>query len=308
MTPRPCAAPPPRADPHVPARYTPQAPSSYGEPPPGLRRHIYHIIFEADTTAGRRFDILLVVLILLSILVVVLDSVPSIRGNYETTMHVLEWGFTALFTLEYLARLFCVARPVRYATGFFGVIDLLSILPTYLSIFIPGTAVFLNIRILRLLRVFRIFKLTLYIEEYTRLGEALRASGRKILVFLSVVLMAVLILGTAMYVVEGPQNGYTSIPVSMYWAVVTMTTVGYGDITPHTNLGKLLASFMMLLGWGILAVPTGIVTAEMTSRRFSACAQQGAMGNGDGKACPACGSEDHGADAKFCKDCGAAFV
>lgn len=285
--------------------YTPQAPTSYGEPPPGLRRHIYHIIFEADTTAGRRFDILLVVLILLSILVVVLDSVPSLRANYAETMRVLEWGFTVLFTLEYLARLLCVARPIRYATSFFGIIDFLSVLPTYISLFVPGAAVFLDIRILRLLRVFRIFKLTLYIEEYTRLGEALRASGRKILVFLSVVLMAVLILGTAMYVVEGPEHGYTSIPVSMYWAVVTMTTVGYGDITPHTNLGKLLASFMMLLGWGILAVPTGIVTAELSSRRFAQHLQ--AAGEGGGK-CASCGSSGHGASAHFCKDCGASLT
>ena len=280
--------------------YIAQAPSSYGEPPPGLRRQVYHIIFESDTVAGRRFDILLVILILLSIVVVVLDSVPAIRGHYEAATHVLEWCFTVLFTLEYVARLLCVARPVRYATSFFGVIDLLSVLPTYLSLFVPGMTVFLNIRILRLLRVFRIFKLALYIEEYTRLGEALRASGRKILVFLSVVLMAVLILGTAMYVVEGPQHGYTSIPVAMYWAVVTMTTVGYGDITPHTNLGKLLASFMMLLGWGILAVPTGIVTAEMTSQHFARRLRE----NAGGAACPSCGSTGHGAEAKFCKDCG----
>jgi voltage-gated potassium channel len=284
--------------------YTPQAPPSYGEPPPGLRRHIYRVVFETDTPAGRRFDILLVILIIMSIAVVVLDSVPAIRGRYEATIHVLEWCFTVLFTLEYLARLLCVARPVRYATGFFGVIDLLSVLPTWLSLLVPGMNVFLNIRILRLLRVFRIFKLALYIEEYTRLGEALKASGRKILVFLSVVLMAVLILGTAMYVVEGPQHGYTSIPVAMYWAVVTMTTVGYGDITPHTNLGKLLASFMMLLGWGILAVPTGIVTAEMTSQHFARRMQAAQEGDA---ACPACGSTGHAADAKFCKDCGAAL-
>lgn len=305
MTKRSADAAPPATD--HPA-YTPRAPSSYGEPPPGLRRHIYRIVFEADTVAGRRFDILLVILIILSIVVVVLDSVPAIRGHYETATHVLEWVFTILFTLEYLARLLCVARPMRYATGFFGVIDLLSVLPTYLSIFVPGAAVFLNIRILRLLRVFRIFKLALYIEEYTRLGEALQASGRKILVFLSVVLMAVLILGTAMYVVEGPEHGYTSIPVAMYWAVVTMTTVGYGDITPHTNLGKLLASFMMLLGWGILAVPTGIVTAEMTSRHFARRMTEAAGDKDNEAACPSCGSTGHASTARFCKDCGATLT
>lgn len=302
----------PTAAPDSAPSYVPQAPPSYGEPPPGLRREIYQIIFEADTTAGRRFDIMLVVLIVLSILVVVLDSVPAIHDDHKATMRVLEWGFTLLFTAEYFARLLCVARPLRYATGFFGVIDLLSVLPTYLSLLMPGAAVFLDIRILRLLRVFRIFKLTLYIEEYTRLGEALRASGRKILVFLSVVLMAVLILGTAMYVVEGPQHGYTSIPVAMYWAVVTMTTVGYGDITPHTNLGKLLASFMMLLGWGILAVPTGIVTAEMTSRHFRQRQQEedsrASASPPSSPSCPSCCSSGHASGAKFCKDCGGALV
>ena len=179
----------------------------------------------------------------------------------------------------------------------------MAVLPSYFSLLMPGTELLLDIRILRLLRVFRIFKLTLYIEEYTRLGEALAASRRKILVFLSVVLMAILILGTIMYVVEGPKNGYTSIPVAMYWATVTMTTVGYGDITPHTNLGKAIASFMMLMGWGILAVPTGIVTAEMTLRR-------GDRRTGPARAalhCPACGSGGHDATARFCKDCGTAL-
>jgi len=286
--------------------YVPQAPDSYGKPPPGLRRHLYDIIFEADTPAGRRFDIGLVCAIMLSILVVVLDSVPKLHADYGPVLDVLEWSFTLLFTLEYIARLACIVRPWRYATGFFGVIDLLAVLPTYFSLLVPGSGVLLDIRILRLLRVFRIFKLTLYIEEYTRLGEALSASGRKIAVFLSVVLMAILILGTLMYVVEGPTNGFTSIPVAMYWATVTMTTVGYGDITPHTHLGKAIASFMMLLGWGILAVPTGIVTAEMSARRND-------RRNGPARAlvaprsCEACGSAGHDAGARFCKDCGAAL-
>jgi voltage-gated potassium channel len=276
---------------------------SYGKPPPGWRRHMYDVIFEADTPAGRRFDIALVCAILLSILVVVLDSVPRLHRDHADLLNALEWGFTALFTVEYVARVVCVQRPWRYAGGFYGVIDLLAVLPSYFSLLMPGTELLLDIRILRLLRVFRIFKLTLYIEEYTRLGEALAASRRKILVFLSVVLMAILILGTIMYVVEGPKNGYTSIPVAMYWATVTMTTVGYGDITPHTNLGKAIASFMMLMGWGILAVPTGIVTAEMTLRH-------GDRGTGPARAprhCPACGSGGHEADARFCKDCGAAL-
>jgi voltage-gated potassium channel len=276
--------------------YVPQAPSSYGKPPPGWRRHMYDVIFEADTPAGRRFDIALVFAIMLSILVVVLDSVPRLHRDYGPQLHLLEWLFTLLFTIEYAARIAAVQRPWRYVTGFYGIIDFMAVLPTYVSLLVPGSAVLLDIRILRLLRVFRIFKLTLYIEEYTRLGEALAASRRKILVFLSVVFMAILILGTVMYVVEGPENGYTSIPVAMYWATVTMTTVGYGDITPHTHLGKAIASFMMLLGWGILAVPTGIVTAEMTLRRGSFRSLL---------TCPACGSEGHEATARFCKDCGA---
>jgi voltage-gated potassium channel len=283
--------------------YVAQSPAGYGKPPAGLRRRMYDVIFEADTPAGRRFDIALVLAILLSILVVVLDSVPGLHRDHAALLNGLEWGFTALFTAEYAARVACVQRPWRYATGFYGMIDLLAVLPSYFSLLMPGTELLLDIRILRLLRVFRIFKLTLYIEETTRLGEALSASRRKILVFLSAVLMAILILGTIMYVVEGPQNGYTSIPVAMYWATVTMTTVGYGDITPHTNLGKAIASFMMLLGWGILAVPTGIVTAELSARRDDR--RRGAAR--PARACAACGSKGHAADARFCKDCGAAL-
>jgi len=283
--------------------YVAQSPAGYGKPPAGLRRRMYDVIFEADTPAGRRFDVALVLAILLSILVVVLDSVPGLHRDHAALLNGLEWGFTALFTAEYAARIACVQRPWRYATGFYGMIDLLAVLPSYFSLLMPGTELLLDIRILRLLRVFRIFKLTLYIEETTRLGEALSASRRKILVFLSVVLMAILILGTVMYVVEGPRNGYTSIPVAMYWATVTMTTVGYGDITPHTNLGKAIASFMMLLGWGILAVPTGIVTAELSARRDDR--RRGAAR--PARACVACGSMGHAADARFCKDCGAAL-
>ena len=273
------------------------AAEEFGKPPEGWRRRLYNVIFEADTKAGRTFDIALVIAILLSILVVVLDSVSSINAQHNSTMNRLEWGITLLFTLEYLGRLACVRHPIRYATSFFGIIDLLTILPSYFSLFVPEAAALLDIRILRLLRIFRIFKLTLYIDEYTMLGGALRASGRKILVFLSVVLMAVMILGTVMYVVEGPKHGYTSIPVAMYWAVVTMTTVGYGDITPQTGLGKSIASFMMLLGWGILAVPTGIVTAEMTSARLGNLRRTP-------RACPECESGGHESTARFCKDCG----
>jgi voltage-gated potassium channel len=282
--------------------YTPQAPTSYGKPEQGWRLRLYNVIFEADTPAGRRFDILLVVAILASILVVVLDSVPSISAEYNSLVDVLEWCFTLLFTFEYIARLASVRHPLRYATSFYGIIDLLSVLPTYFSLLVAGSAMLLDIRILRLLRVFRIFKLTLYVQEFTRLSDALLASRRKIMVFLSVVLMAILILGTVMYVVEGPQHGFTSIPAAMYWATVTMTTVGYGDITPHTSLGKAIASFMMLLGWGILAVPTGIVTAEMTSQGLARRDRERAS-----RRCAGCGSGGHEPDARFCKDCGAAL-
>ncbi|MET0983495.1 MAG: ion transporter [Telluria sp.] len=277
-------------------------PVEYGGAPGGWRARVHEIIFGIDTAAGRAFDIGLVVAILLSILVVVLDSVPAIGGPHAEPMYALEWFFTLLFTVEYAARLATVRYPLRYAISFYGVIDLLSLLPTYISLLVPGSEALLDIRILRLLRVLRIFKLTLYFEEYTRLGEALAASRRKIMVFLSVVLMAVLILGTVMYVVEGPEHGYTSIPTAMYWAIVTMTTVGYGDITPQTAVGKAIASFMMLLGWGILAVPTGIVTAEMTALRNDR--RRGTRSLLD---CAGCGSSGHDAGARYCKDCGAAL-
>ena len=275
-------------------------PTPFGKPDGGWRRRVYTIIFEADTTAGKHFDVFLVAAILLSIVVVMIDSVPTVRMDVKLHLSLVEWGFTLLFTAEYIARLACVRRPLRYATSFFGIIDLLSILPTYFSLLVPEAGAFLDIRILRLLRIFRIFKLTLYVAEYVRLGQALAASGRKILIFLSVVMMAVLILGTVMYVVEGPANGFTSIPMSMYWATVTMTTVGYGDMVPQTALGRFIASFMMLLGWGVLAVPTGIVTAEMTSQRMG-------VRTPTTRTCPSCLTEGHDTDAKFCKDCGEAL-
>lgn len=278
-------------------------PTLLGRPQGGWRARMFDVIFGTDTPAGRRFDLALVAIILLSILTVVLDSVPAIGRRYVAQMSVLEWTFTLFFTLEYIARLVCVQRPMRYARSFYGVIDLVSVLPTWISLLVPGSQVFLDVRILRLLRIFRILKLTRYVDEYTRLGEALVASKRKIMVFLSVVLMLILILGTVMYVVEGPESGFTSIPMAMYWATVTITTVGYGDITPHTHLGKAIASFMMLLGWGILAVPTGIVSAEMTSQKLARHAPRGEL-----RSCSACGSTGHDPRAQFCKDCGAGLA
>ncbi len=268
-----------------------------GKPLAGWRLRLYTVIFEADTRAGRLFDQCLIVAILVSVVAVIVDSVQGLADNYRSTFTALEWIFTILFTLEYLARLACVRHPWRYASSFFGIIDLLALLPTYVALLMPEVHALIDIRVLRLLRVFRIFKLTAYVSEYQSLARALHASRRKILVFLSAVLMIVLVMGTLMYVVEGPANGFSSIPTSVYWAITTMTTVGFGDITPKTDLGRLIASLMMLLGWGTLAVPTGIVTAEMSAARFSPIPTT--------RTCHECLTEGHAADATFCMHCGA---
>lgn len=275
----------------------PAADNILGRPLQGWRLDLYTVIFEADTRAGRYFDIALIVAILLSIFVVMIGSVSTINARHAVFFSWMEIGFTALFTLEYVARLSCVRHPLRYALSFFGIVDLLTVLPSYLAIFFPELHVLVDVRVLRLLRVFRIFKLTAYLTEFTTLGFALRASARKILVFLSVVLMVVVIMGTVMYAVEGPEHGYTSIPASIYWAITTMTTVGFGDITPRTDLGRFIASLMMLMGWGVLAVPTGIVTAEMTAQRQNATPTT--------RTCQECLTEGHQADANYCLHCGA---
>ena len=267
----------------------------------GWRLRWYTVIFEADTVTGRRFDLLLIALIVLSVLVVMADSVQSLHSRFSLGFATLEWLFTLVFTLEYLARLACHPRPLRYATSFFGVVDLVSVLPTYLALFIPEVHALIDVRVLRLLRVFRVLKLAAYVTEYQSLLGALAASRRKILVFLSAVLMVVVVLGTVMYVVEGPANGFVNIPTSVYWAITTMTTVGFGDITPKTDLGRLISSVMMLLGWGTLAVPTGIVTAEMASRR------QMHEPHLTTRTCHACLSEGHRPDAQHCFRCGAAL-
>ena len=272
----------------------------FGIPDAGWRRRAFRVIFESDTRAGRAFDLALLGAIVASVVVVMLDSVESISRQHAHLFDALEWGFTLLFTLEYAARLACVQRPARYARSFFGLVDLLSVAPTYLAFFVPGLHAFIDIRLLRLLRVFRILKFTAYMTEYAALGDALWNSRRRIVVFIGTVFMIVVLLGTVMYVVEGHENGFTSIPVSVYWAITTMTTVGFGDITPKTDLGRLIASFMMLLGWGTLAVPTGIVTAEMTSRRLAAQGAQAAAHPG----CPSCGSVAHLRGARYCGACG----
>lgn len=269
------------------------------KPLTGWRLRWYTVIFEADTRAGRLFDQTLIVVILVSIAVVMADSVQSVHQAYGDRLMLIEWLFTLLFTIEYVARLVCVRRPLQYALSFYGLIDLVAVLPTYLALFMPELHALIDVRVLRLLRVFRVFKLVAYVAEYQSLGRALAASGRKILVFLTAVLMLVLIMGTLMYVVEGPENGYTSIPTSVYWAITTVTTVGFGDITPKTDVGRLISSFMMLLGWGILAVPTGIVTAEMAAQRRLE------LGQVTTRTCHECLSEGHAPDADFCFRCGA---
>ncbi|WP_342451208.1 ion transporter [Piscinibacter koreensis] len=274
---------------------------AFGRPESGWRRQLYRIVFESDTPGGRAFDLVLIGAILVSVGVVVLDSMQAADGAQRVMFERLEWAFTLLFTLEYVARLLCVRHPLRYATSLFGVIDLVAVLPTYLAFFFPDLHALIDVRILRLLRIFRILKMSEYIAEYRALGRALAASRRKIFIFLSFVLMVVLVMGTLMYVIEGPQNGFTSIPVGMYWAIVTMTTVGFGDITPKTELGRFVASFQMLLGWGILAVPTGIVSAEFTAQRFGGQRDRRA----GGLRCARCGSDGHEPAAAFCKDCGA---
>lgn len=270
--------------------------SLLGKPASGWRHTAFEIIFEADTPAGRHFDVALLIVILASVVTVMLDSVAAIGGRYPRLFSLLEWGYTLVFSVEYLLRIACVDRRMRYVRSFFGVVDLLAVLPTYLALLFPGLQSLIDIRMLRLLRALRILKLTAYVREYRALGVALAASRRKILVFVGTVAILVTLLGTVMYVVEGPANGFTSVPVSVYWAISTMTTVGFGDITPKTDLGRAISSLIMLLGWGILAVPTGIVTAEMTSRRMIAEHDRN---------CRTCGSTEHGSRARFCQDCGA---
>lgn len=261
-----------------------------------LRRRLHEIIFEADTPAGKWFDVVLIISIVASVGVVMLDSVEIWRGRYGGMLHGLEWGFTLLFTAEYLLRLFCVRRPLGYAVSFLGVVDLLAILPTYVSLLVPGSQYLIVIRVLRVLRVFRVLKLANYIGEASVLSRALRASRRKITVFLLAVLTLVVIFGSLMYLIEGPANGFTSIPRGVYWAIVTMTTVGYGDISPKTNPGQALAAVIMILGYAIIAVPTGIVASELG---------QVAKVRVSTQACPECMAEGHDPDAVFCKYCSA---
>jgi voltage-gated potassium channel len=280
---------------------TPTSPTLEPSPPEAARapwRHRLHtIIFEADTPAGRRFDIGLIIAIVTSVLLVIVETVSGLRTPLGRAMIAAEWLLTVLFTAEYIARLLAVRRPVAYATSFFGIVDLMAIIPAYASIFFAGGQYFLVVRVLRLLRIFRIFKLAHFLSGAQVLTAALRAARYKIAVFLFTVLTIVVIVGALMYVIEGGANGFTSIPASMYWAVVTLTTVGYGDVAPATSLGRFVASFVMILGYGIIAVPTGIVTTELVAaaRRPEDISTQ---------ACPNCAVEGHPVGAKYCYRCG----
>ena len=259
------------------------------------QRVLHEIIFEADTAAGKAFDVALLVAIVLSVIAVCMESVTSFREQYGALLWMMEWGFTILFTIEYMLRLVSVSRPTRYAVSFFGIVDLLAILPTYLSLIFTGTQSLLVIRALRLLRIFRIFKLAQFLGEAATLREAIISSMRKIIIFQGVVLTMTLILGAMMYIIEPADAGFTSIPESVYWAIVTMTTVGYGDIAPITVGGKFLASVVLMMGYAIIAVPTGIVTVEMSLASRKRVSTQ---------ACLSCSAEGHDPDAKHCKYCG----
>lgn len=265
-----------------------------------FKEKMWHVIFEADTAGGKLFDVVLIVAILFSVFSVMLESVESIRTHYSSMLMAMEWFFTGLFTLEYLARIYCVENKKRYIFSFFGLVDVLAVIPSFLSLFFVGAQSLLVIRSFRLLRVFRIFKLTHYLNQANILTSALRASGPKITVFLVAVIACVLSVGTFMYLIEGSEHGFTSIPKSVYWAIVTMTTVGFGDITPQTIPGQILASVLMIMGYGILAVPTGIVSVEIARAGIK-------EHQTTSRACHSCLSDGHDTDAKFCKLCGASL-
>jgi voltage-gated potassium channel len=263
--------------------------------PANTNLRLYEIIFESDTRAGKTYSILLLICILASVVVVSLESVSTLPVTFEHWLFALEWFFTIIFTVDYILRIYVAPKKRRYIFSFFGIIDLLSIVPTYLGLFYLGAQSLMVIRSIRLLRIFRIFKLSRYVGEGQKLSMALKSSRHKIIVFLVTILTCAIIAGTLMYLIEGPEHGFTNIPTSIYWAISTMTTVSYGDITPETGLGQTLASIIMILGYGIIAVPTGIVSAEMVSLKNKEITTQ---------VCPHCMKEGHDHDAVFCKYCG----
>lgn len=255
----------------------------------------HELIYEADTRAGKLFDVILLWVIVASIVLVMLESVKELDVKFHTFFNVSEWIITIVFTIEYILRIVSVKKPWKYIFSFYGIIDLLSTIPKYISIFFGGTHALVALRALRLLRVFRILKLVRFIGAAENIGKALKSSRYKIFVFLLAVVILCIILGTVMYLVEGEQNGFTSIPRGVYWAIVTLTTVGYGDIAPNTSLGQMIASMVMILGYAIIAIPTGIVTSELTKQMVIQTSTQ---------VCPSCSSEKHKDNAKFCYDCG----
>lgn len=259
-----------------------------------LKHHLYVIIFGTHTPAGRAFDISLIIAILTSLLVLILESIPNVMTEWSQELRYIEYTFTALFTIEYLLRLYCSPKPKSYATSFYGIVDLLAILPTYLAIFFPGASFMGVVRLLRVMRIFRILKLVRYLQDSNILLRSLLMARRKILIFFSTVGILVVIFGALIFVIEGPENGFTSIPHSIYWAIVTITTVGYGDMVPQTAIGKAIASLTMLLGYSILAVPTGIITAELSSEMNS---------HKELVKCPNCNRSGHDPDAIYCKHC-----
>ena len=265
-------------------------------PQQSWRERLFVIVFQADTRAGRRFDEILLLAIFASLLVVMLDSVESIHRQHDALLSAFEWGFTALFAGEYLLRLYCSPKPLRYAFSFYGLVDLLAVLPGVLALLFSDAQYLIIVRVLRMLRVFRILKLTPYLSQANFLLTALHSSRQKIIVFLLNVCALVIIFGTLMYVIEGPSHGFTSIPVSIYWAVVTLTTVGFGDITPKTPLGQGLATLIMITGYSIIAVPTGIFTAELANAMRGDEVLQ--------HPCPSCGKPGHATEASFCNRCG----
>ncbi len=267
------------------------------EPKKGWKFKIHEIIYGTHTPAGKLFDIILLVVIVYSIIIVMLESIPSMDTKYHTFFDISEWLVTILFTIEYILRLICIRKPKDYIFSFFGIVDLLSTIPKYLSFFIGGSQYITAFRALRLLRVFRILKLVRFVGESNNLLRALRASRTKIFIFVFFVLVVSVILGTIMYLIEGPEHGFNSIPHSVYWTIVTLTTVGYGDISPETGLGQFIATLIMIIGYGIIAVPTGIVTVEIAKGNKN-------QKNDDELACPSCATEKHQENAKHCYNCG----
>ncbi|QWX82537.1 ion transporter [Cellulophaga sp. HaHaR_3_176] len=277
------------------------------KPELGWKNRVHEIIYEADTPMGKLFDIVLFILIIISVILVMLESVKEIDAQYHELLFTLEWVITIFFTIEYIARLVSIKKPLKYVLSFYGIIDILSTIPLYISYIFAGSQVLLAIRALRLLRVFRILKLVRFLGEASQLKNALKASRAKITVFLFAVLIVSVILGTLMYIVESEEAGFTSIPISIYWTIVTLTTVGYGDIAPITPQGQLIATIIMLVGYGIIAVPTGIVTVEFgkqSKEKTNTSAQAGTYVHVNTQACPSCASEGHRDDATHCYNCG----